>query len=131
MRYVLLMRGAPDHWRAMDNWPAEDTKRHLAFLKDVDRQLTATGELLWEEILEPPERAKVVRAQPDGSPVVAKAAAPGAREPVLGCWLLDCDAPERAIHVAAQISATPGRGGQPLCLPVEVRPVMCAPGEEM
>jgi hypothetical protein len=41
------------------------------------------------------------------------------------------DTPERAYAIAARVSAAPGPGGNPLNMPIEVRPVMSAPPPEM
>ena len=46
-------------------------------------------------------------------------------------WVVDVDSPARAYEIAAGASAAPGKGGQPLNMPIEVREVMSAPPVEV
>jgi hypothetical protein len=43
---------------------------------------------------------------------------------LIGFWIVECDGPERAYEIAARASASasPGLGGAPLGIPIEVRP---------
>jgi hypothetical protein len=41
--------------------------------------------------------------------------------------IIDVDSWERALERAAQLSAAPGAGGQPICEWIEVRPFMSEP----
>jgi hypothetical protein len=43
---------------------------------------------------------------------------------------VDVETPERAYAIAAEASAAPGRGGEPMNMPIEVRQVMSGPPEE-
>ena len=56
---------------------------------------------------------------------------PEAKEYLIGYWIVDVETRERALAIAAQASAAPGRGGVPLNMPIEVRQVMSAPPPEM
>lgn len=130
MRYMLLLQGTDRSWGEFLALPAADVRSHLAFMKRLDEELLSSGELVSQAGLAPPASAMIVRAGRAGRPLVTRASVAGPREFLGGYFILDCDA-ERAIAVAARISASPGRGGAPLELPVEVRQVMRAPGEEM
>ena len=53
-----------------------------------------------------------------------------AKEFLAGYWIVDVDSPARAYEIAAGASAAPGKGGEPLNMPIEVREVMSAPPVE-
>lgn len=118
MRYILLVFGPQRGWRS--TWCPD---RRLL------RWLTESGELVGVRGLTP-EQARVVQKQDGGDPSVrASCRAPGAC--LAGYWIVDCDSLERAVEIAARISASPrGAEGQ-LGFPVEVRRVMMPGGEEM
>ena len=50
------------------------------------------------------------------------------KEQLAGFQIVDVDSLERAIEIAARVSAVPGPGGVPIQQPIEVRPVMDDPG---
>jgi hypothetical protein len=111
----------------ISSWAPEDFKAHIAFMQDLNRELTNAGELVGAEGLAAPGQAKVVRAGKDGRPVVTDGPFPEAKEFLAGYWIVDVDRPERAYEIAATASAAPGPGGKPLTIPIEVREVMSAP----
>lgn len=131
MRYILLMQGTPADWRRFASLPAQDLAAHVAFTRQLDRELVASGELVSGLGLVGPLSAQLVQAQGAGAPLVSQGPFPAARAFVAGYWVVDCDSLERATEIAARLSAAPGRAGRPLNLAVELRPVMRAPGEEM
>ena len=61
------------------------------------------------------------------TPVVTDGPFAETKEFLAGYWIVDVESPERAVEIAAHISAAPGPGGGPLNMPIEVRQVMCAP----
>lgn len=131
MRYMLLQLGTLADWQVLGSLAAADREAHRAFLRDLDRQLLVAGELVRAIGLVGPEAGKIVRAQPGGTPAVTPARFGAGQEFLAGCWIVDCDSPARVTEIAARVSAAPGRAGVALDLPVEVRVVMRAPGEEM
>ena len=127
MRYMLMMhapRGNGDY--QINSWAPEDLRAHIDFMRDLNRDLTASGELLGAEGLTPPGEAKLVRAGKHGAPVTDGPFAES-KEFLVGYWVVDVDRPERAYEIAAKASAAPGPGGAPLDMPIEVRQVMSAP----
>jgi len=52
-----------------------------------------------------------------------------AKEFLAGYWIVDVDSPERAYAIAAEASASPGPGGKPINMAIEVREVMSGPPE--
>jgi hypothetical protein len=129
MKYILMMNtmraghGVPD-------WPKKDIQGMIAFMKNFDRELRDSGELVSAEGLAFPDQAKLVRAGKDGMPIT-DGIFPESKEFLAGYWIVDVDSPERAYAIAAQASACPGPGGAPLNMPIEVRPVMSGPPPEM
>ena len=52
---------------------------------------------------------------------------PESKELVAGYRIVDVDSLERALEIAAQISAAPGVGGAPIRQRIEVREIMTMP----
>jgi hypothetical protein len=128
MRYMLMMhalRGTGDY--QVTSWSPEDLKGHIGFMHQLNRELTASGELVAAEGLAAPGEARVVRAGKDGVPAVTDGPFPEAKEFLAGFWIVEVDRPERAHEIAATASAAPGPGGAPMSIPIEVRQVMGAP----
>jgi hypothetical protein len=126
MKYILLMQFAVGGWKenSMGAWPPEDITANLAFLRSFHKELSEAGEWVASEGLGGPETRKVVRAVMGGAPAVTDGPFLESKEFLAGYWIVDVDGPERAIEIAAQLSAIPGRGGTPANIPIEVRPVM-------
>ena len=128
MKYMLMMhvpRGTGSY--QINSWTPQDFEAHIAFMQRLNKELTASGELVGAEGLAAPGEAKVVRAGKDGAPVVTDGPFPEAKEFLAGYWIVDVDRAERAYEIAAKASAAPGPGGKPLIIPIEVRQVMGAP----
>ena len=128
MKYILMMNTMRAGAAAFPGWSKADIQAHIAFMIDIDKQLQASGELVFAEGLSFPDQAKLVRVRKDGTPVT-DGVFPESKEFLAGFWIVDVDSPERACEIAARISAAPGPGGAPAELPIEVRPIMSAPPE--
>ena len=96
-------------------------------MHNLNKELTAAGELAGAAGLAPPSEAKLVRAGKSGGPPVTDGVFPESKEFLAGWWIVDVDRAERAYEIAAKASAAPGPGGTPLIIPIEVRQVMSAP----
>ena len=132
MRYMLMMhapRGPGDY--QVSEWSRQDLEAHIGFMHRFNKELTEAGELVGGEGLAPPGQAKVVRAGKNGTPAVTDGPFPETKEFLAGWWIVDCETPERAVELAATVSAAPGPGGRPLNMPIEVRPVMSGPSGEV
>jgi hypothetical protein len=132
MKYMLMMnapRGTGD-WAVM-KWAADDLKAHVGFMKQLNRELSASGEFVAAEGLASPAQARVVRAGKNGAPEITDGPFAEAKEFLAGYWIVDCEGPARAYEIAARASAAPGPGGRPLNMPIEVREVMSAPPVEV
>lgn len=131
MRFILMMhapRGG-DGGYAVNNWSPEDFKAHMAFMRDLNKDLIGAGELVGAEGLAPPGDARLVRAGKSGEPIT-DGVFPEAKEFLAGYWMVDVDDPARAYEIAARASAAPGPGGAPLNMNIEVRQVMRAPAAD-
>jgi hypothetical protein len=129
MKYILMMntmRAA----QGVPSWPRKDLQAHIAFMHNLNKDLREAGELVSAEGLSFPDQAKLVRAGKDGAPIT-DGVFPESKEFLAGFWIIDVENPERAYAIAARVSAAPGPGGEPLNMPIEVRPVMSAPPPEM
>ncbi|MFI6506340.1 YciI family protein [Streptosporangium sp. NPDC050855] len=134
MKYMLLMQssGAQADFPPIETWPVEDVMAHIEFMRATGEKLGAAGELVDAQGLAAPDQARIVRAGQGGSPVITDGPYPETKEFLVGYWVVDCESPERAIELAAYVSAAPGPGGRPLNMPIEVRQVMSAsPAEEL
>ena len=132
MKFMLMMhapRGTGD-WGAV-NWPPEDLKAHINFMKRFAKELKDAGELVGAEGLAGPDQAKVVQARKGGRPEVTDGPFPEAKEFLAGYWIVDVESPQQAYEIAGRASAAPGPGGAPMNLRIEVREVMCAPAVDM
>jgi len=129
MKYMLMMNAPGDGPYQIASWPQKDIQAHIAFMMSFSKKLGAAGELVGAEGLAGPDQAKLVRAGKDGKPVT-DGVFPEAKEFLAGYWIVDVDSPERAYQIAAEASAAPGLGGEPLNMAIEVRQVMSGPPKE-
>jgi hypothetical protein len=129
MKYILMMNTMKAGSGAFPGWSKKEIQALIAFMKNFDKELQKSGELVSAEGLSFPDQAKLVRAGKDGVPITDGVFAES-KEFLAGYWIVDVDTPERAYTIAAQASAAPGPGGAPLNMPIEVRPVMSGPPSE-
>jgi hypothetical protein len=126
MKYILMMNTMKAGSTFGPGWSQDDFMRHIAFMKKLDGDLKDSGELVLAEGLSFPDQAKLVKAGDDGEPIT-DGVFPESKEFLAGFWIVDVASQERVYRLAAHISAAPGPGGNPLKMPIEVRPVMSAP----
>ena len=127
MKYMLMMHTPADITGGIVNWPAADLKNHIEFQHAFDQELLEAGELVFNAGLSFPDQARIVRSDGRGAPAVTDGPFPESKEFLIGFWVVDCDKPERAYEIAAKASAAPGANGEPLGIPIEVRPIMGPP----
>jgi hypothetical protein len=131
MRFLLLQNyPGKDGAAPMATWPAEDVEAHLKFQNELNRRLTELGELVDVQSLTSPQMARFVTSDGAGDPVVTDGPFAEFKELLAGYRIIDVESEARAIQIAAEVSAAPGPGGQPIRQPIEVRQVMgCAAAE--
>ena len=123
MKYMLLIHGNSEGWKDLDDWSQEDLQAMVRFMHGINADLSASGELLDAQGLAGPEYAKTVRASQDGEPIITDGPFSETKEVLAGFWLLEVSSEQRALEIAARVSATPGPGGILINQPVEVHPI--------
>jgi hypothetical protein len=115
----------------MTEWSPEDIRAHVEFQQALNAELARQGELVDAQGLAGPGQARFVVSDGTGAPVITDGPFPESKELLAGYRLLDVETAERAIEIAARVSAAPGAGGKPIRQPIEVREVLSAPDPEM
>jgi hypothetical protein len=133
MRFMLLQNYGPveSDCAPMSEWSPADISAHIAFQIALNTELAALGELVDAQGLAGPERARFVVSDGTGAPVITDGPYPESKELLAGYRLIDVESPERAIEIAARVSAAPGQNGVPVRQPIEVREVLSAPDPEL
>jgi hypothetical protein len=129
MRFMLLQNyGRVEAGMApMIEWSQADIQAHIEFQIALNRELSALGELVDAQGLSSPEAAHFVTSDGHHPPVVSDGPFPETKELVAGYRLVEVASLDRAIEIAARISAAPGFGGASIRQPIEVREVLGAP----
>lgn len=99
------------HQVAMGTWAPADVRRHFDYQRSLDDELAQAGEL--------------VEAQGFGGRTHLVAGGSAAGDGGLPAWagyrVVDVESEERALRIAARVSAAPGPGGEPLGQRIDVR----------
>ena len=107
----------------MEEWKPEEIQAHLDYYRDLSQELRESGELVQSEILTGPDLAKIVTS--DGmAPVITDGPFQEFKEWLAGFQVCDVESEERALEIAARLSAVPGPDGVPTQQPIQVRRVM-------
>jgi hypothetical protein len=115
----------------MAEWDPDDITALLEYVRALNQELIENGELVEGLSLTGPELAKIVVSD-GGPPVVTDGPFPEAKELLAGYQMIDVESEERAVEIAAKVSAAPGPGGKPLGQRIELRPVLGAlPGVDL
>jgi hypothetical protein len=130
MKYILMMNCPKAGYESFGSWPKEAMHSHIGFMKNLNKELRAAGQLVSAEGLDDPRQAKVVKAGKDGAPVT-DGVFPEAKEFLAGYWIVDVENTEQAYRIAAKASAAPGPAGAPMNMPIEVRQVMSGPPADL
>ncbi|GAA5195824.1 YciI family protein [Microbacterium jejuense] len=131
MRFMLLQTYGPTASDAppMAEWTASDVHAHIAFQQELNARLAELGELIDAVGLAGPDAARIVTS--DGrTSVVTEGPFAETKELLAGYRLVDVESWDRALEIAALVSAAPGPGGAPVQAPIEVRQVMGAPATD-
>jgi hypothetical protein len=130
MKYILMMNTMRSGSPGFPAWPKQDIEAHIAFMMNLNKNLRDSGELVAAEGLTWPDQAKLVRAGKDRQPIT-DGVFPESKEFLAGYWIVEVESPDRAYEIAAHASAAPGLAGAPLNMPIEVRPIMSRPPDEL
>lgn len=128
-KYLLLKhyRGAPDPVNnvPMDQWNPQEITDHIQFMRDFAARLESTGEFVDAQALSP--EGSWVQYGGEGRPPVTDGPFAETKDLIAGWMIIDVDTHDRAVELAAQLSAAPGAGGRPIHEWLEVRPFMHEP----
>lgn len=108
----------------MSEWTPEEITAHLDYYRALHQDLVSSGELVESTVLTGPDLAKIVTSNGVTAPVVTDGPFAEFKEWLAGYQIVDVESQQRAIEIAAKISAVPGPGGAATQQPVQVRPVM-------
>lgn len=124
MKYLLLKhyRGAPAAVNdvPMDQWTPDEVTAHIQYMADFATRLEATGEFVEHQALSP--HGTFVRSDGDGRPPVTDGPFAETKDLIAGWTIIDVESYERALELAAELSAAPGAGGKPIREWLELRP---------
>jgi hypothetical protein len=109
----------------MSEWDPDDITAHMEYLQALNRELIESGELVDGLALTGPELARIVVSD-GGPPVVTDGPFPEVKELLAGYQMIDVESEERALEIAAKVSAAPGPGGVPLRQRIELRSVLAS-----
>lgn len=124
---LITYGGNQEDWESLAKWSDEDMQRMINYMRAVNEDLAASGELVDAQGLSGPARAKVVTANGDEPPLVKDGPYAESKEVIAGYWVVDVASEERLIEIARRCSAAPGPGGEILNAPIEVHPITGAP----
>jgi hypothetical protein len=129
MKYMILtyasqrdydeMAGKPGDHPA---WSAEDFAAMGAFMESFNAELAEAGELVETRGLAAPVHTRRVQLQ-SGVPVVTDGPYAEAQEVLAGYWVIECDSFDRAIEIAARLSACPAPEHVRARAVADVRPI--------
>ena len=108
----------------MEEWKPEEITAHLDYYRALHEELVASGELVQSEVLAGPDLAKIVTSDGLGAPVVTDGPFQEFKEWLAGYQIVDVESEERALEIAAKLSAVPGPDGAAIQQPIQVRQVM-------
>jgi len=108
----------------MSKWAPEDARAHAEYQMAINKELVDSGEWVEGYALTGPELAKIVVSDGGTAPVITDGPFPEAKELLAGYQMVDVESLDRALEIAARVSAAPGPGGAPIGQRIEVRQVM-------
>ncbi|MBN9618239.1 MAG: hypothetical protein J0H43_00645 [Actinobacteria bacterium] len=126
-KYLMLKhyRGGPTPvvpFDPMERWTPAEIDAHLQYMRDFAARLRRTGEFVEERALSP--QGTFVRYDGAGRAPVTDGPFAETKDLIAGWMVIDVESYERALEVAAELSAAPGPGGEPLHEWLELRPFL-------
>jgi hypothetical protein len=108
----------------MEEWKPQEIEAHLDYYRALGKELEESGERIQSEVLSGPDLAKIVTSDGLSAPVVTDGPFQEFKEWLAGFQIIDVESEERAIEIAARLSAVPGPDGVATQQPIQVRRVM-------
>lgn len=110
---------------AMEQWSPEEFDAHIAYMNDFAARLERNGEYVDGQALS--QEGAFVRYDGPGRPPVTDGPFAETKDLIAGWMVIDVDTYERAIELAGELSAAPGKDGEPIHEWLEVRPFLAEP----
>lgn len=128
-KYLLLKhyRGGPTPVVdvPMDQWRPAEIEAHIQYMADFAARLEETGEFVDGQALSP--EGTFVRYDGAGRPPVTDGPFAETKDLIAGWMVIDVDSYERAVELAGELSAAPGKDGEPIHEWLELRPFLTEP----
>jgi hypothetical protein len=128
-KYLLLKhyRGAPDPVNnvPMDRWTQDEITDHVRYMQDFADRLEGSGEFVDGQALA--AEGTWVRYDGEGRPPVTDGPFAETKDLIAGWMIIDVDSYERAVELAGELSAAPGKDGKPIHEWLELRPFLTEP----
>ena len=131
MKYLLLKHyrrnAGPENLLdiPMEQWSPQEIDAHIAYMNDFAAKLEQTGEFVDGQALSP--EGTFVRYDGAGRPPVTDGPFAETKDLIAGWMIIDVESYERAIELAGELSAAPGKNGEPIHEWLEVRPFLSHP----
>ncbi|MGB7447956.1 MAG: YciI family protein [Ornithinimicrobium sp.] len=109
----------------MAQWAPHEVEAHLGFMHDFATRLEGTGEFVDGQALAP--EGLWVRYGGEGQPPVTDGPFAETKDLIAGWMVIDVEGQDRAVALAAELSAAPGAQGEPIHEWLEVRPFLSDP----
>jgi hypothetical protein len=126
-KYLVLKhyRGGPTPYVAfdpLDRWAPDKVEAHFQYMHDFAAKLQESGEFVDGQALSP--EGTFVRYDGEGRPPVTDGPFAETKDLIAGWMVIDVESYERALELAAELSAAPGQDGKPIHEWLEVRPFL-------
>ena len=109
----------------MEEWKPEEVDAHLDYYRALHRELVASGELVAVRGARGPRPREDRASDGVAAPVVTDGPFQEFKEWLAGYQIVDVESEERALEIAARLSAVPGpRRRRATQQPIQVRQVM-------
>ena len=125
-KYLMLKhyRGAPapEGFVTMDQWTPQEISDHIRYMGEFADRLRESGEFVSEAALAP--EGSWVQYGGEGKPPVTDGPFAETKDLIAGFMIIDVDTHERAVELAGELSAAPGKDGLPIHEWLELRPLL-------
>lgn len=130
MLFMVQMYDDTETWDAeIAKLGHEDMAKLSDFMDTLNKELEDAGEMVEARGFGGPSGATTVQAVRGGATKVTSGTQDPKGKILSGYWVIDVSGKDRAVEVAARISAAPGPGGEAYNFPVEVHAVADGPPE--
>jgi hypothetical protein len=105
-----------------DQWTPAEWDAHIQYMDEFAERLRSSGEFVSSTALK--MDGVWVRYDGAGKPPLTDGPFAETKDLIAGWMIIDVDSYDRALELAAELSAAPGAGGEPVCEWLELRPLM-------